>query len=123
MQSLRVLAVASVLAGVVFGGVSLAQTDIEPIVVIEVGDPIDQRLIDAVVGSLTSEVAHAYILKIDSPGVSSGDIQRLYDAVVVAPAPVIAWIGPNPAVAMTLAGVAILVWGCLLYTSPSPRDS
>jgi membrane-bound serine protease (ClpP class) len=106
MQSLRVLAVASVLAGVVISGVSLAQTDIEPIVVIEVGDPIDQRLIDAVVGSLTSEVAHAYILKIDSPGVSSGDIQRLYDAVVVAPAPVISWIGPNPAVAY--GGAALL---------------
>jgi membrane-bound serine protease (ClpP class) len=106
MQSLRVLAVASVLVGVVIGGVSFAQSDAEPIVVIEVGDPIDQRLIDAVVGSLTSEVAHAYILKIDSPGVSSGDIQRLYDAVVAAPAPVISWIGPNPAVAY--GGAALL---------------
>jgi membrane-bound serine protease (ClpP class) len=76
-----------------------AQESRDPIVVIELGGPLDQRSIDYVIGSLESETAHAYILKIDSPGVSSGSLSPLFDAVVAAPAPVVAWVGPNPAVA------------------------
>lgn len=88
------------LAGFVLTGTAIAQTDeVEPIVVIEVGGALDQRSIDFVIGAIESEAAHAYILKIDSPGVSSGDLQDLLDAVVLAPAPVIAWVGPFPAVA------------------------
>ncbi len=78
----------------------------DPIVVIEVGDPMDQRLIDFVTEAIRSERAHLYILKIDSPGVSSGDIAELYATVVGAPSPVVSWIGPNPASAF--GGVAYL---------------
>lgn len=87
--------------GVLFGAAASAQDgeELEPIVVIEVGDPIDQRLIDYIVANLESEPAHAFILKINSPGASSGDVAELFQAVVDAPAPVIAWIGPFPAVA------------------------
>lgn len=76
-----------------------AQSSQDSIVVIEVSDPIDQRIIDYITSSLEIEDVHAFILKIDSPGVSSGDIAPLYQAVVEASAPVISWIGPNPAVA------------------------
>jgi membrane-bound serine protease (ClpP class) len=83
---------ASSLAAVADGGE-------DPIVVVEVSDPIDQRLIDYVVEALRADDVHAFILKIDSPGVSSGDVGAMYDAVLKAKAPVVAWIGPNPAVA------------------------
>ena len=78
---------------------AVAQSDGEPIVVVEVGGALDQRLIDFITDSLTAEPAHAFILKIDSPGVSSGDLDELFAAVTTAPAPVVAWVGPNPAVA------------------------
>lgn len=78
---------------------AVAQSDVEPIVVVEVGGALDQRLIDFITDSLTAEPAHAFILKIDSPGVSSGDLAELFASVTVAPAPVVAWVGPNPAVA------------------------
>lgn len=78
---------------------AVAQGDDEPIVVIEVSDPLDQRIIDYVVESLQADGVHAFILKIDSPGVSSGDVGAMYDAVLRAKAPVIAWIGPSPAAA------------------------
>jgi membrane-bound serine protease (ClpP class) len=73
--------------------------DDHPIVVVEVSDPIDQRIIDYVVEALRADEVHAFILKIDSPGASSGDIGAMYEAVLAANAPVISWIGPNPAVA------------------------
>jgi membrane-bound serine protease (ClpP class) len=90
---------ALVLAAILSTGVVLAGSQDDPIVVIEVGDPMDQRSIDYVIDAMASHTAHLYILKIDSPGVSSGDLAELYQTVVEAPAPVISWIGPNPAVA------------------------
>ncbi|MFV2000218.1 MAG: NfeD family protein [Acidimicrobiia bacterium] len=95
----RLFAVTLVAVGVIVGGTSFAQTGQDPIVVIEVDGPMDQRSIDFVTAAIISEDAHAYILKIDSPGVSSGDLVTLYQTVAEAPAPVISWIGPNPAVA------------------------
>ena len=78
---------------------AFAQSSEDAIVVIEVSDPIDQRIIDYITTSLETEDVHAFILKIDSPGVSSGELAPLYEAVVEAGAPVISWIGPSPAVA------------------------
>lgn len=78
---------------------AFAGTEDDPIVVIEVGDPMDQRLIDYVVDTIRTEKAHFYILMIDSPGVSSGSIATLYQAVLEASAPVVSWIGPHRAVA------------------------
>lgn len=97
-----------VAASVVLSGVSFAQTSgDDPIVVIEVGGPMDQRSIDYVDDTIRTGRAHAFILKIDSPGVSSGDLTSLFQTVSGAPAPVIAWIGPSPAVAF--GGAAYLV--------------
>ena len=99
MRFARLLVFAVVALFAVSVGSALAQSGVEPIVVIEVNDPMDQRLIDHVNATLESEVAHAFILKIDSPGASSGDLTELFTSLLEVPAPVIAWVGPNPAVA------------------------
>lgn len=78
---------------------AFAQTDREPVVVIEVSDPIDQLVMDHVTDALTTPDAYAFILKINSPGVSSGDLGVLLEAIGRAPSPVVSWIGPTNAVA------------------------
>jgi membrane-bound serine protease (ClpP class) len=87
-------------------GSALGASDDDPIVVIEVSDPMDQQSIDYVADAIRTEQAHLFILKIDSPGVSSGDIAELYQTVLKARSPVVSWIGPNPASAF--GGVAFL---------------
>lgn len=99
VRTIRLLLMCAAAVAAVFFGTAAAQSDTDPIVVIEVGGALDQRLIDSVTASIEAERAHAYILKIDSPGVSSGDLVALFAAVTTARAPVIAWIGPNPAAA------------------------
>ena len=99
MRRLRLIAPLLLLAGAFAANVAFAGSQDDPIVVIEVGDPIDQRSIDYVTDAVRTEKAHMFILKIDSPGVSSGDLTELFQTVVEASAPVVAWIGPNPAVA------------------------
>lgn len=99
MRIVRLITGVVLALGVVLSGVAIAQTGNDPIVIIEVSDPMDQRLIDYVASTIHTEPAHAFVLKIDSPGVSSGDLAPLFQAVVEAPAPVISWIGPSPAVA------------------------
>lgn len=74
---------------------------------VDVTDPIDQTIVDYVVASLKTHPVHAFILKVDSPGASSGDLAPMFDAVMGAEAPVVAWIGPSPAVAY--GGAAYLV--------------
>ena len=97
---IRTLAVFFVLASVVLVGVALAQEGgTDPIVIVEIDGPMDQRVIDYVRDALEGEVAHAFILKIDSPGVSSGDLGPLFQTMSTLPAPVISWIGPTPATA------------------------
>ncbi|MCB1245949.1 MAG: hypothetical protein KDB69_01635 [Acidimicrobiia bacterium] len=84
----------------VSGSTAVGQDALEPIVVIEVGGPLDQRALDFVLEAIGDNDAHAYILKIDSPGVSSADdLARVYQGIASARAPVISWIGPDPAVA------------------------
>ncbi len=113
MGRIRMAVLASllgVLGVVVFGAAAQGGSHEPPIVVIEVGDPIDQLQIDYIVEVLSADSVHLFILKIDSPGVSSGDVVRLYQAVESAGAPVVSWIGPEPAVAYggaaVLAGIA-----------------
>lgn len=98
MSRLRLVLLLLVLFGV-FGGSAFAADTDDPIVVIDVSDPMDQTSINYVVEAINSEDAYMYVLKIDSPGVSSGDIGALYEAIDDAPSPVVAWIGPFGAVA------------------------
>ena len=53
---------------------SPAASDVDPVVVVEVGGPMDERLIDSVVEAIGAPNVHMFVLKIDSPGVSSGDL-------------------------------------------------
>lgn len=76
-----------------------AQTDRDPIVVIEVSDPIDQLVMDHVAEALDTPDAYAFVLKISSPGVSSGDLGSVLNAISESSAPVVSWIGPTNAVA------------------------
>ena len=100
MRLVRSVLVVGLMAAALVSGIAVAQTPEAPVVVIEVADPLDQRSLDFIVGSIEGAPdAHAYILKIDSPGVSSGDLAEVYTALNAAPAPVVSWIGPNPAVA------------------------
>ena len=101
MRIVRLVSVLAVLAGVfLVAGIGSAQAPIDdPIVIIEIDGPMDQRLIDYTRAALEGETAHAIILKIDSPGVSSGNLGPLFETMSMLPAPVIAWIGPTPAVA------------------------
>jgi len=97
---IRTVAVLFGLVGAVLFGVALAaEGGNDPIVIIEIDGPMDQRVIDYTLATLEGEVAHAFILKIDSPGVSSGDLAALFDTLSTVQAPVISWIGPTPAVA------------------------
>lgn len=93
------VAVALLLGVPGFSAPAGAEDPAAPIVVIEVGDPIDQRLMDFVADTIASREAHLYVLKINSPGVSSGNLEGLLTMIDGAPAPVVAWIGPFPAVA------------------------
>lgn len=97
MRPLRFLLPALVLFALA-GGAAVGASQDDPIVVIGITDPMDQVSIDYVVEAITTEPAYMFVLKIDSPGVSSGDVGALYEAVAAASAPVVSWIGPHGAV-------------------------
>ncbi len=100
MRIVRLVPALLIFAAVLVSGVAFGQADgPDPIVIIEIDGPMDQRVIDYTLATLEGEVAHAFILKIDSPGVSSGDLTALFDTSATVSAPVISWVGPTPAVA------------------------
>jgi membrane-bound serine protease (ClpP class) len=105
MRFILLTAIALAFIGVFAAAASGGPGD-DPIVVIEIADPMDELSIDFVVEAIKTEQSHLYILKIDSPGVSSGDIDKLYTALLNAPSPVVSWIGPHPA--STFGGAAYL---------------
>ena len=96
-----------VLAAWVVSGVAMAASDDAPVVVIDIKNPLDQRLLDFVADTLRSTDAHLFILQVDSPGISSGDPSELYAAMGEVQAPVVVWVGDRPAVAY--GGVATML--------------
>lgn len=76
-----------------------AQPDDLPIIVIDVRNPMDQRLMDFIADTLSKTEVHLFVLRVDSPGISSGDTGSMYAAVMDASAPVVVWVGDRPAVA------------------------
>lgn len=68
-----------------------------PVIVIEVHDPMDQRLMDFVSETLRETDAHLFVLQIDSSAMSSGDPEELFAAISTASAPVVVWAGAAPA--------------------------
>lgn len=86
-----------VLLGLVFAGAasSLAQTDAPgPVVVADVRGPLDQRAIDFLVETVRTPDAQMVVIKIDNPGIASGDPTELFATVAESTTPVVAWIGP-----------------------------
>lgn len=93
MRSIRFAVLASLFVALMTGA-ALAQSQDDSIVVIEVSGPLDQRALDYVTRSLETESTHLFVVKVDSPGVSSGDLKSVFDAMATADAPVVSWIGP-----------------------------
>jgi membrane-bound serine protease (ClpP class) len=69
------------------------------VVVADVRGPLDQRAIDFLVDVVSNEEAQLIVLKLDNPGVASGDVGPLFDEIVSSDTPVVAWVGPDGAVA------------------------
>lgn len=73
-------------------------------VVADVRGPLDQRALDFLVDAVHAEDAQLVVLKIDNPGIASGDPRALFEAIETTPNQVVAWAGPDGAVAYGGAG-------------------
>lgn len=70
-----------------------------PIAVADVRGPLDQRALDFLEDVVLNEDAQLIVLKVDNPGVASGDISPLLADISASATPVVAWVGPEGAVA------------------------
>ncbi len=70
-----------------------------PVVVVELEGPIDQRILDFVSEVIATPDAQVVVLRIDSPGIASGDAKSLFGAIAASPTPVVVWVGPQGATA------------------------
>jgi len=75
------------------------QSDAGPVAVADVRGPLDQRALDFLEEVIRDEDAQLIVLKIDNPGVASGDISSVVEAIATSATPVAAWVGPDGAVA------------------------
>ncbi len=75
-----------------------------PVVVADVRGPLDQRGLDFLEDVIRNEDAQLIVLKIDNPGIASGQPDELFKAIEISAAPVVAWVGPSGAVAYGGAG-------------------
>lgn len=98
---LRRLSLLVFLLAAVFAAVPAVAQDnaAGPVVVADVRGPLDQRAIDFLVDVIQNEDAQLIVLKIDNPGVASGDMEPLLATLQTAATPVVAWVGPDGAVA------------------------
>lgn len=75
------------------------QSDAGLVAVADVRGPLDQRALDFLEEVIRDEDAQLIVLKIDNPGVASGDISTVIEAITTSATPVAAWVGPDGAVA------------------------
>jgi membrane-bound serine protease (ClpP class) len=75
------------------------QSDPGPVVVADVRGPLDQRGLDFLEDVVRNEDAQVIVLKIDNPGIASGDMGPLLNAIQTSATPVVSWVGPDGAVA------------------------
>ena len=99
VRRLILLVIVLGVAWVVAEGTGHAQDPDAPVVIIDVHDPMDQRLLDYVVATLNAGDAHLFVLQVDAPGISSGDPSELYRTMREIPVPVVVWVGADPATA------------------------
>ena len=81
--------------------------DAGAVVVADVRGPLDQRGLDFLVDVIRNEQAQLIVLKLDNPGIASGDPTELRTAIDTSATPIVAWVGPDGAVAY--GGVAQLL--------------
>jgi membrane-bound serine protease (ClpP class) len=98
---LRRLSLLFLLMSAVFAAVPAAAQErgAGAVAVADVRGPLDQRAIDFLVDVIRNEEAQLIVLKIDNPGVASGDIESLIASIQMSATPVVAWVGPDGAVA------------------------
>ncbi len=70
-----------------------------PVVVADVRGPLDQRGIDFLADAVRTEDAQLVVFKVDNVGVASGAIDELRLVIDTSATPVVAWVGPDGAVA------------------------
>jgi membrane-bound serine protease (ClpP class) len=70
-----------------------------PVVVADVRGPLDQRAIDFLADAVATEDAQLVVFKVDNEGVASGSLTDLTLALDTSATPVVAWVGPDGAVA------------------------
>lgn len=70
-----------------------------PVVVADVRGPLDQRGLDFLTDVVSDEAAQLIVLKLDNPGIASGNPDDLYAAIEKSATPVVAWVGPDGATA------------------------
>jgi membrane-bound serine protease (ClpP class) len=75
------------------------QSDAGPVVVADVRGPLDQRALDFLEEVIRDQDAQLIVLKIDNPGVASGDLSTVVESIAASATPVAAWVGPDGAVA------------------------
>lgn len=84
--------------------VSAQEVGAGPVVVADVRGPLDQRALDFLVDAVHTDDAQLVVLKIDNPGIASGDPAELFRTIDDSATPVVAWVGPDGAVAYGGAG-------------------
>ncbi len=84
----------------ILAGSAIAASNQRPVyAVVDVNDPLDQRMYDYMTAAVRDDTADVVIFQIDSPGMASGDPSELFAAIRSVDRPVLAWVGPAPAVA------------------------
>jgi membrane-bound serine protease (ClpP class) len=99
---LRRLLISSVLVSTVLGAPAVgapADAPAGPVAVADIRGPLDQRGLDFLAGVVKGETAQLIVLKLDNPGIASGDPADLYAAIERSTTPVVAWVGPEGATA------------------------
>jgi membrane-bound serine protease (ClpP class) len=86
-------------AVVVIAPAMAQQSNAGPVVVADVRGPLDQRALDFLQGVIRDQDAQLIVLKVDNPGVASGDLSAVVEAIAASATPVAAWVGPDGAVA------------------------
>jgi membrane-bound serine protease (ClpP class) len=96
---LRRLLLLSAILATALGVIPAAAQDAAagPVVVADIRGPLEQRGLDFLTDVVRSEDAQLIVLKIDNPGVASGDPSELFDAIETSATPVVAWVGPDGA--------------------------
>jgi membrane-bound serine protease (ClpP class) len=98
---LRRLSLLFLLLSAAFAAAPAIAQDAAPgaVAVADVRGPLDQRALDFLEDVVRNEDVQLIVLKIDNPGVASGDIVPLLTAIQSSAVPVVSWIGPEGAVA------------------------